>query len=179
MVRIFIAIDLPDYIRGRLAEAQWLLKSSDAKLRIVSPENIHITLKFIGEVDDGTLKQIEESLLILDSKPFNITIRDIAGNPPNRPKVIWCNIEDGGSCSDLHSQIESLIIPFGIEKDGRKFKPHATLARVSRFHKSLNEKIAEMSFDDFGNFDASAIVVKKSTLTPQGAIYEDIMEVGF
>jgi len=177
MVRIFVAIDIPDDIRGRLAEVQWLLKSSEAKLRIVSPENIHITLKFIGDVDEGTLKNIEEALSFIDSKQFEITIRDVVGNPPNKPRVIWCNIDDMGLCAKLHSQIENLLAPLGIEKDGRKYKPHATLARVSRFHKSLNEKIAELSFESFGTFDASAIVLKKSTLTPQGSIYEDIMEV--
>lgn len=179
MVRTFVAIDIPDYILGRLAEAQWLLNSSDAKLRIVLPENIHITLKFIGEVDEGTLKQIEQALSSLNLEPFNIAIRDIAGNPPNRPRVVWCNVDDGGLCGALHSQIENLLSPLGIERDGRKFKPHATLARVSRFHKSLNEKIAQLSFESFGSFDASGIVLKKSTLTPQGSIYEDIMEVGF
>lgn len=177
MVRIFVAIDLPDYIRGRLAEVQWFLKSSEAKLRIVSPENIHITLKFIGDVDEGILKRIEEAISLIDLQQFEITIRNVTGNPPNKPKVVWCNIDDMGFCGKLHSQINDLLMPIGIEKDARKYKPHATLARVSRFHKSLNEKIAELSFESFGNFDASAIVLKKSTLTPYGSIYEDIMEV--
>jgi len=179
MVRSFVAIDIPDYIRGRLSEAQWLLNSSDAKLRIVSPDNIHITLKFIGEVDDGRLKQIEDALSLLDSEPFKITIRNVAGNPPNKPKVVWCNVEDEGGCRILHSQIENAFAPLGIEKDRRKYTPHATLARVSRFHKNLNEKIADLSFENFGSFDASSIVLKKSTLTPQGSIYEDILEAKF
>ena len=179
MVRLFVAIDLPQQIREALSNSQQDLKKSRARLAVVSPENIHITLKFIGEVGQDAVEAIKRRLADVSGTPFEVSVSGISADNRRRPRVVWCTIKDGGRCALLNEEIEEALAPLGIEKESRRFRPHATLARVKKFDPSLLEAMRPMESADYGNFQVDGFSLKKSTLTPSGALYEDIMVVNW
>lgn len=179
MVRAFIAVDLPPRILEEATRIQPALNQSRARITLVKPENMHITLKFIGEIDFKTLDLVKEAISSITYRPFEIQLRGIEVNNPRHPRVIWTCGYDQGACADLHSKIENLITPFGIKREKRGFTPHVTLARVKRFDTSLVPVIDRISETEFGSFTVEGFTLKKSTLTPKGPIYEKILEVSF
>lgn len=179
MVRLFVAIDLPPEMREVLKSSQEELAKSRARLSVVSPENIHITLKFIGEVEEGAVPAVQERLAGVTGRPFEVSVSGISADNRRRPRVVWCGIIDGGRCAVLNDQIEEALEPLGIRKESRTFRPHATLARVKRFDPSLLDAIRPMESAGYGNFLVNGFSLKKSTLTPAGAIYEDVMVVNW
>jgi 2'-5' RNA ligase len=91
--------------------------------------------------------------------------------------VLWCTITDGGKSAALHDLIEPALIPLGIPRDDRPFRPHATLARVKQYDPSLIAILQEIPRKDYGSFTVQAWQLKKSTLTPGGPLYDTILEV--
>ena len=178
MVRTFIAIDLPPEIRERMADVQKSLARSDARLSFVRQEQMHITLKFIGEIDPSAVEKVRTALSGIAFSPFSMTVQGVGGNDPRRPRVIWANAEDGGESARMHAVIDRALAPLGIKPEAR-FTTHATIARVRRFETSLLPLIEKVSETSFGTFTVSSCSLKKSTLTPKGPIYEEIMEVRF
>ncbi|NYT05969.1 MAG: RNA 2',3'-cyclic phosphodiesterase [Methanomicrobiales archaeon] len=177
MVRAFIAIDMDDCIRERIAAVQKELLRSSAKLTLVDPAIAHITLKFLGELDDRTLRAVQEALATVPFEPFAMTIAGVAGNAPSRPRVIWANADDAGACSALARAVERALAPAGIPREKRAFTPHVTIARVRQYDPSLAEYLQRVAATSFGTVTVSHLRLKKSTLTPSGPRYETIMEV--
>ncbi|MDG6257014.1 MAG: RNA 2',3'-cyclic phosphodiesterase [Methanomicrobiaceae archaeon] len=177
MTRVFIAIDLPQDIRERIAETQTVLARSGAKLTFVAPQHMHITLKFIGEVDDERLDDIQTALRGVSAAPYEIAVRGVGANNLRRPRVIWSMIEDAGRTGELNGAIEDVLAPLGIEREKRAYTAHITIARVRQFDPSLLGAMGQVAATDFGSFRADRCVLKKSTLTKQGPIYDDLMEV--
>jgi len=179
MVRAFIAIELPDEVRDRIRRAQGVLLQSDARITPVDPRQAHVTLKFLGEVAEETLQEIIAGLRAITHAPFTATAGHVVARPPRQPRVIWTDIEDLGQCRDLNRQVEEILEPFGVKRDRRPFHPHATIARVRRFDPSLRARLNELTGMTFGDFEVDGFVLKKSTLTPDGPVYEDLAEVTF
>jgi len=177
MDRLFIAVELPEHIRESLGSVQAVLKKSSARLTHVDPAIIHITLKFIGDTPPEGTRAVAEALGKLSASPFSVRVRGISGNNPRRPRVIWARIEDGGKCGLLHDRIEDLLSPLGIPRDDRPFVPPATVARVREFHPDLPRILRPLSPCEFGEGTIDRVVLKKSTLTPRGPVYQDITEV--
>ncbi|CVK31634.1 RNA 2',3'-cyclic phosphodiesterase [Methanoculleus bourgensis] len=96
MVRTFVAIDLPEEIRERVRKSQAILAQSGGRLALVDPANLHVTLKFLGEVEPGKIGAIIEALRAVRAAPFELTVRCAACNSPRRPRVVWCDITDAG-----------------------------------------------------------------------------------
>ncbi|MCQ8893226.1 MAG: RNA 2',3'-cyclic phosphodiesterase [Methanolinea sp.] len=177
MDRLFVAVDLPDEIKERIGSTQAHLKKTRARLTLVDPSIIHITLKFIGDTPEEKTEAVVHALGELDGAPFSVRVRGIAGNNPRRPRVIWARVEDGGACRDLHEKVEGILAPLGIPREGRAFTPHATVARVREFHPDLVEILTQLSGRDFGEGWIEKVFLKKSTLTSRGPLYENIGEV--
>ncbi|MCK8518275.1 RNA 2',3'-cyclic phosphodiesterase [Methanoculleus sp. 7T] len=177
MVRTFVAIDLPDEIRERVRESQAILAESGGRLAIVDPANLHITLKFLGEVEPERIEPIIEALRAVKAAPFELTVGCAVCNPPRRPRVVWCDITDAGESAALARQVDDLLAPLGFPRESRPFRPHATLARVKEFHPSLIPQVACTPREPLGRARVESIKLKKSTLTPRGSIYEDLAEV--
>ncbi len=133
MVRTFIAIDLTPEVRERMGGPQGTLSGCRARLTVVKPASIHITLKFLGEIDEKTLGRVREALETIRFEPFEISVGRVKGNPPSFPRVIWSEIRDEGACGRLFALVEEALAPLGIPKERRAYTPHATLARVKRF----------------------------------------------
>ncbi len=177
MVRTFIAIDLAPEVRERMEGPQGILAGCRARLSLVKPGSIHITLKFLGEIDERTLGRVQEALSALRFDPFVISLAGVKGNPPPNPRVIWCEVGDGGGCRRLFQLVEGALSPLGIPREKRPYTPHATLARVKRPDPSLMPVLRNLTAEEFGSCPVRSIKLKKSTLTPSGPVYEDLLEV--
>lgn len=177
MVRVFVAVDLPGAVRKELARSQELLSRSCARINLVKPSDAHITLKFIGEVEPKVVAKLSDSLGLVSAAPFSARVAGVAGNELRRPRVVWVSVDDGGGCAQLHGMIEGVLLQHGIARDRRAYTPHITLARVKHYDPSLGEEIARLAGDEFGTFTVDRFCLKRSTLTPEGPIYETISEV--
>jgi len=177
MVRTFIAIDLAPEVRERMRGPQGALAGCRARLSLVKPPFIHITLKFLGEIDEKALARVKEALSALRFTPFEVSLAGVKGNPPPSPRVIWCEVRDEGGCRRVFQLVEDALAPLGIPRERRAYTPHATLARVKRPDPSLIPVLKSLASEEFGSCPVRSIKLKKSTLTPGGAIYEDLLEV--
>ena len=178
MIRTFIAVDFPqDYVE-KIAQIQSKLKNFNIKL--VDPKLVHITLKFLGDVNENKIEHITEALDGVTLPSFDANISNVGVFPkPQYVKVIWLGAE--GNFEQLHDNVESALKPFKFKKDRRGYTAHATLARVKNIQKEDKDAflnvLDELKDVEVGTFHVDAIKLKKSILTPEGPIYETLHEV--
>jgi len=176
-VRLFIAIEINEEIRKKLAEFQNVLKKSDADVGWVAPENLHATLKFIGSIDDGQVGAIVSVLKETASriKPFDLDYTGVGVFPTEKnPRIVFADIIDAaGVLASLHEKLDNRLIALGVEHEDRKFVAHLTLGRIRsrRNVTKLIEKLLTFRVDHFGVAHVSQIVLKKSDLSPDGPTY--------
>lgn len=173
MVRAFIAIPCPESVRNGITEIQNKIKDL-GNLKPVEPENIHLTLKFLGEIDEGMVGKISEKLDSLSgTERFEISLKGLGVFPkPDYVRVIWIGIDKGADrIAELHNRIDSGLNPFGFQNDGN-FNTHLTIARVKSIdNKALGDILSKNSATEFGSFIADRIELMKSELTPKGPRY--------
>jgi 2'-5' RNA ligase len=177
MVRAFVALELPVGIRERMRIAQDTLRGCSARLSLVDPALIHITLKFLGEVPERDLPRVADALRSVRFRPFPVTVGAVTLNNPRRPHTVWCTIDDRGQGNLLFGQVEDALEPLGFSRETRGFTAHATLARVKVPDPSLLPAVRSLGETSFGECIVPGLKLKKSTLTPRGPIYEDLLEV--
>lgn len=177
MVRVFVALELSLEIREQLAAAQEVLRGCRAHLTFVEPALIHITVKFLGEVTEQKIPAIMDALRTVRAGPFPVTARKITVNNPSRPHTVWCTIDDAGGSEQVFQRVEDTLHPLGFVRETRRFTPHATVARVKSPDPSLFAAISQLDTRVYGSCTISGLKLKKSTLTPQGPLYEDLLEV--
>ena len=177
MVRAFVAIELSGDIRERLFEAQECLRSCGAHLTFVRQDYIHVTMKFLGEVEDKDLPKVVGALKTVSFAPFTVNAATVTVDNSKRPHTVWCTIDDSGGCNNLFRCIEDVLEPIGFARETRRFTPHATVARVRRPDQSLFTALDKLASRTYGSCIIAGFRLKKSTLTPQGPIYEDLLEV--
>jgi 2'-5' RNA ligase len=185
-MRAFIAIPLPQEIKTFLANIQNQLKTSGADVKWVAPDNIHLTLKFLGEKDDEKIKQVIVILeeIAKDKKQFTARLASLGAFPEiASPRVIWVGIDRGNENSKLiAAELEERIAAIGIPKEEKGFSSHITIART-KSSKSMDNLVKELNLyaDKFGQekaeFNVNQIVLYKSTLTPKGPIYQALKAV--
>ena len=179
MVRVFLALELSPEIRDRLKAAQDTLRSCSARMTFVEPGNIHITVKFLGEIDERMIPLVIEAVNRIPFSPFPVLVGDVTVNNPTRPFTVWCSISDAGKCGEIFELVEEQLAPLGISREKRRFTPHATLARIKRYDPSLMPVIGSFHGKNYGTCRITGVKVKKSTLTPSGPVYEDLTEVAW
>ncbi len=172
-VRCFVAVDLPEEIKRYIPGIQERLSMDGLKL--VEPELVHITLKFLGEVPQNRIDAIVDALKQIKFAPFQAHIKGVGAFPGRSIRVVWLGAT--GSFDELALAVDRALEPFGFERD-KRFSAHATLARVKdpSLSRILAERLASMADLDLGDFMVDRFYLKKSTLTPRGPIYEDIAE---
>jgi 2'-5' RNA ligase len=175
-LRCFIAIGIPAQIKQEIRDLLDILKKYDVDVKWLFPENIHLTLKFLGSTSDILLPRINESILTIVSsyEPFYINIYS-TGIFPNKkyPRVIWAGVNSSEILMRLQNDIEHSMSLLGYKREGKEFKPHLTLGRV-RSRKGIINVINELENfrdKDFGTFAVHAIKLMKSELNPKGAEY--------
>jgi 2'-5' RNA ligase len=177
MTRAFIALELSNDIKDQLAIAQQTLRRCKARLTFVDPKRIHITVKFLGEIDDKKLREVMDALATVSFLPYPVTAGNVTVNNKNRPHTVWCTIQDTGESERLFLLIEDTLAPLGFARETRRFTAHATLARVKSVDPSLFTALGTLIAASYGSCRISGMKLKKSTLLPQGPVYEDLLEV--
>ncbi|HID26125.1 MAG TPA: RNA 2',3'-cyclic phosphodiesterase [Thermoplasmata archaeon] len=178
--RGFIAIDIKcsPSILGFIND----LKKTPVQLKMVEPENIHLTLKFLGDTKEKIIPDIEELMKqsTEDIPPFEVNLQG-AGVFPNKNyiTIIWIGMEKKQELTFIAEKLDELLQNLGYKKERRPFSPHVTVARVKRIKEknALLSLLEEYRETDFGKLKVDSIKLKKSDLTPKGPIYTTIREI--
>ncbi len=178
MVRLFIALEISDEVKEKIRGIRQVLLSSRARISVVNPDILHLTLKFLGEVGENRVGEISDAIQPIRFEPFDFAVGKVSANNPRRPRVIWCKVIDHGESVALNRRIEEALEPLGFPKEGRAFTPHITLARVKEYDPTLLPVLESLKDAEFGRSLVEGFALKKSTLTPKGPIYESLLEVG-
>ncbi len=175
-IRAFIAVRISDDQRDRVAEVLDRLSSHDVRVKWVDPKNMHITLKFLGDMAEENLPAIFDAIedALQESRRFEMKLAGLGQFPPRKPpRVIWAGIESGyDSLKDIAAKIEKAVEPFGFEPEKRKFSAHVTIGRVknNKNIRLVTDDLEKIRFDSPGAA-VSEVVFFKSDLTPTGPIY--------
>ena len=177
-MRCFIAIDVPPDVREAAARAQEALRAAGADVKWTSSDSLHVTLKFLGELDEEALDVVRGRLASeVPARPrFRLRFRGMGAFPERgQPRVIWAGCEgDVEALGEVARAAEEAGTSAGVEPESRPFSPHLTLGRVKspRNVKALQAALPGWRDAEFGGADVEAVVLYKSTLRPQGALYE-------
>jgi RNA 2',3'-cyclic 3'-phosphodiesterase len=181
-IRSFIAIELPDDILSAIRELQKQLKSEKLNLRWVEPGNIHLTLKFLGEIGPKDLFPISEAMkkAVSRTPAFHLYSKGIGAFPGlNRPRVLWTGI--GGETESLEKLVDSLddeLGTLGFERENRLFKGHLTIARAKGpvDPVRMTESIGRFMRFKTNGFTVREVMLFRSRLKPGGPVYEKLFE---
>jgi 2'-5' RNA ligase len=179
--RCFVAVDIDDPpLKAALRRAQGALVATGADVKAVEEENIHITLKFLGEIPEERMARVAELVRGIAFKPFTLEFRGIGVFPaPSRPSVVWAGVS--GEASEMlavFTELERGLKSLGFEPERRPFQPHVTLCRVrsGKNRAQLAEAVNGMEDEEFGPLRVEHIRLKKSVLTRNGPIYSNVAE---
>ncbi len=180
-IRSFLAFDIEsDTVLNRLSIAQRQLVQTGADLKLVETQNIHITVRFLGNITPETAEKIFDEMTQVQFTSFTVQIKGLGAFPnPNYPRVVWAGITTGADqLKSVFSQIEPKLRDLGFTPDTRGFSPHLTIARVrsGRNKQQLAQFLNENANFEFGIVNAQCFRLKKSQLTPKGPIYSTLKE---
>ena len=176
-MRIFVAIEITE--KGILDNITQLQKNIGIEAKAVPREQIHFTLQFIGDVDETSKEKIIKVLNIIEFSKFQITIKGIGAFPRAKlPRVIWVGVDKAGkkSLSNIAALVNKKLLELGFKND-KAFKPHLTIFRVKNKINDVTGELTKFNSKIFGTQQVSQLKLKKSTLTPNGPIYEDLTVV--
>jgi len=177
-MRTFIAVELPADVRSRLTSLQQAIGRSGADVKWVEAENLHVTLLFLGEVDERDLKAVCSAVggACAALSPFVTSVEGVGsfGNP-RRPRTLWAGVSQGhDELVALHAAIEGPLLELGCyRREERKFEPHVTLGRVRSDSGAGQLSAARQQQEKFaaGEFRVSEAAVMSSELRPEGPVY--------
>lgn len=178
--RGFIAVDVPP--ASKIVDFKNALATTPAKLKMVKTENIHLTLKFLGETPITQLDHLESMMkkAVSPIEPHMVSLQGTGVFPnKNYIKVIWIGIKQVEHLSRIASFLNENLTALGFKKEKRDFSAHLTIARVksAQGKKEINSVVDRYSETIFEEFAINSIMLKKSTLTPQGPIYETLKTI--
>jgi 2'-5' RNA ligase len=170
MPRLFVGIDLPEVIDQQLL----LMQAGIPGARWESEDKLHVTLKFIGDVDGGTARRVEEALRGIEIPRFELGLRGVGVFPPRgRPRILWAGIEDSDDLLRLHALIERELESVGIERERRNYHPHVTLARLRNSpEKRVAGFVTQHALLSTPAFPVEAFQLYSSVLNPKGSRYK-------
>lgn len=178
-MRLFVAAELPEAIRAKLAAAQEGLRALPLDVRWVRPEGIHLTLVFLGEVVAARLQAIVAALAGLSKtprRPIALEARGVGTFPEGgRPRVIWAGLTgDLSALASLQAGVAEALRAAGCVFDERPFHPHLTLGRVQGGRPGIGRDLDALVAASFGTFEVSSVHLFESRLLPGGARYESL-----
>lgn len=168
-MRLFVAIDLPDEVRQSVADICRGLPG----VRWLPPDQLHLTLRFIGEADDAVNATIHRGLAAIDFPPLPLSLQGVGCFPSlQRPRVLWVGVRGGESLPQLQQRVEAAVVAAGVPAEKRPFSPHITLARL-REHREADVAPFLTRNASFHNepFTVDAFHLYSSVLTAKGAIH--------
>lgn len=170
-MRLFIAIDFPEDVKKEIEKIQKKLPQFQGKL--TERENLHLTLKFLGEVDDSLVEDIKKRLNKIKLKKFDVEVDSLGYFSPSVIKIVWLHV---AGCEKIQKEIDEKLEELFAKEKG--FMSHLTIARVKSPGDKLRfiKELVGMKFDRI-KVNISSFKLKSSTLTPEGPIYKDVLEV--
>jgi len=182
-MRTFIAVAISSEVREKLAQIQAEFRKGDPDVKWVEPENLHITLKFLGEVSENKLPDVIEKarLAVSEISNFRMHLSGL-GSFPNlkSPRVVWVGTSEGkDELKKLNEKIEENLSNLGFAREKREFSAHLTIGRVRslRGKGKLVKKIEELGNTDVGEFSVDKVLVMESQLSPKGPTYRIIEKI--
>jgi len=183
-IRSFIAIELPQQTKAELASLEKQLKAGQHSfIKWVDPEDIHLTLKFLGDIASTAVPEIAEAMtrIVQPVPPFSLQIAEL-GVFPNwqRPQVTWVGTRgDIDKLARLHKELETALCSLGFKPESRSFTAHLTLGRLReratpRDRQNFGDWARSVKFDSGRSFEVKALSLMRSQLTPSGPIYSQI-----
>ncbi len=181
-IRTFFSFDIEDEtITRRLTKAQGMLATTGADLKMVETQNIHLTVRFLGDIPASMVEPIYEEMKQIKFTPFEVELKGVGAFPRlNNPRVVWAGITKGAKeLTNVFEQLEPRLRGLGFAPDNKGFSPHLTIARVrtGRNKPQLVQKVQELANFEVGTAKVSCLRLKKSDLTPRGPIYSNLKEV--
>lgn len=179
-VRSFVAILLSEEVRGAVAGEIARLRPLAPRVSWVSSGNVHLTVKFLGEIPPEALEAVKQALgeAVVGVAPFRLRFRGLGAFPEgSRPRVLWVGVAEGGEAAEaLHSRVEAALARRGFPREARRFSPHLTIGRVRepRGLGRLEEAISRDAGVDFGRLDVEELWLMRSDLAPTGARYTEL-----
>jgi 2'-5' RNA ligase len=187
LIRSFIACELPEIVKSSLVQIQEALQSVDPSCaKWVDPNSIHLTLKFLGNVDAEKIESITKGLFeaARNIPPFQLELAGLGAFPNLRSVgVVWIGLKgDLDLLQKLQSQIEARISPLGFPPENRAFKPHLTLARVREttsplIRQSIGERLSQIKIDCNSIIPVDSVNLMRSQLTRAGAVYSRLCSI--
>ena len=177
-IRSFLAIELDEELVRKIIDVQKEFKKTNANIKYVPSENMHFTLKFFGNIDMDMVEDIASAVekVIKNYSSFDLNIKN-CGCFPNKNviKVLWLGLEEGSPIANLQKDLDREFKKLGFKKE-KNFISHLTIGRVKspKNKKDIRNTIEKLEDIEIGQFTVSKICLKKSTLTSQGPIYENI-----
>lgn len=192
-VRAFLAFNLDIAATRRVIDVQRKLRESLSagsgwKIGWVAPANLHVTLKFFGEIDDTLAAPIRDALepIAARRRPLRVRARSVGVFPPDRePRVLWIGIDErdsdvrGAPIADLARQIDERLLELGFPKETRPFHAHMTLGRVKAAPEGWREALAGFATTDAGQANVTELVLYRSDLSRAGAEYHALCRMPF
>ena len=175
-IRTFICIEIPESVKERIAELQRHLRQNDSRVSWTKPSNIHLTLKFLGDVAAARIERVRQAAerSVTSISPSEIEVGGAGCFPsPRSPRVLWVGLVTlPDSLKQLHGKLEEELFREGFPRESKRFSPHLTIGRVRdpRNSSRLAEELQERGFEN-EVFQAREIIVMRSELTPTGSVY--------
>jgi 2'-5' RNA ligase len=182
LVRCFICVEITNGQNINLIDTVLEELRKIKGIRPVKLSQLHITLKFLGEIPEYRINTIKQTLVNVSVSPFSLSFSKLGCFPnKKRPRVIWIGIDQGyEELRLLAGEVDQRLSELGFPKEKRRFSPHLTLARVKRLtpedKEVLSDLLKNFTFRTGTSEEITTLVFKKSTLTPKGAIYENLAE---
>ncbi|RKY00578.1 RNA 2',3'-cyclic phosphodiesterase [Candidatus Poribacteria bacterium] len=178
-IRAFIAIEIPEKVQKELIKIGESFKPYIARASWVKLGNIHLTLKFLGDVRTEMIESISEALgeVAANFSPFTISFSEVGVFPsPRRPRVLWVGVGEGGEeTRKLAGEVERAMAKLGFKREDRPFVPHLTLARI-KSPSNLTEQLTSFKMPSIAPVKVEGFSLIRSQLDPKGAIYTRIKE---
>jgi 2'-5' RNA ligase len=185
-LRTFVAVELNPRVRSRAADLAERLRATQVKASWTKPDNMHLTLKFLGDTDEGRIADIAKHLLdaTLEQQPFTIHVAGAGAFPDTRrPRTVWIGVQEGRQeICDLANRVEAALTRLGVRREKRPFAPHLTIARVrgsGPAQSELGQAVAAQRNFDAGTTMVEEVVLFASHLEPSGARYEPLARSRF
>lgn len=182
-IRAFIACDIPEPLLQKISDVQERLKKLEADVSWTRVSGIHLTLKFLGEITEGSVDKIAEVVLeaAKGQSAFEINIKG-SGAFPNliKPRVLWIGVEDrSNQLSNIRQELDKGFKSLGFETEEREFTPHLTIGRLKGYSgkERLSVAITRLKDIEIGHFDIDRLILYKSELRPDGAVYTKLREI--
>lgn len=173
MLRLFVGIGFPPQLKLRLS----LLETGLPGAKWVDPGNLHLTLRFIGEIAEDQAADVDEGLAHVRARPFTLQLAGTGVFGGNRPHALWVGVERDPGLALLRDKIEQALIRAGLPPEPRKFAPHVTLARLNNPpREALHDFLAAHALFRADPLPVESFHLIASFPTKAGAIYEDQAE---